>query len=84
MTQYLKEETTLTQESIQTVELTVGDKYIDYVLVTKTPEGVQQQEYILNTETKEVKQINVQIITDDVPIVKPKEPVYTILPVDSE
>lgn len=83
-TDYLEQETTITQETIQTVELTVGDKYIDYTLVIKTSEGaVQQQEYLLNIETKEVKRINVQVITDDVPIVKPKEPVYTILPVES-
>ena len=84
LTEFLKQKTTITQESIQTVELTVGDKYIDYTLVTKTPEGVKQQEYLLNIQTKEVKQISVQVITDDVPIVKPKEPVTTILPVGSE
>ena len=53
--EYIKESTEITESSIETVELTVNDQYIDYTLVTKTPEGVTQHEYIINTETKEVK-----------------------------
>ena len=84
LTDYIEQETEITEESIQTVQLTVGDKYIDYTLVTKTTEGVKQYEYLLNIETKEIKQINYEVITNDIPIVKPKEPVYTIIPVESE
>ena len=84
LTDYIEQETEITEESIQTVQLTVGDKYIDYTLVTKTTEGVKQYEYLLNIETTEIKQINAEAITNDIPIVKPKEPVYTIIPVESE
>ena len=82
--EYIKESTDITESSIETVELTVNDKYIDYTLVTKNVEGITQHEYLINTETKEVKEVNVQTITEQVPIVIPEKPQVTIVTVEDK
>ena len=82
--EYIKESTDITESSIETVELTVNDQYIDYTLVTKNVEGITQHEYLINTETKEVKEVNVQTITEQVPIVIPEKPQVTIVTVEDK
>ena len=82
--EFIKESTQITEESIETVELTVNNQYIDYTLVTKTEEGIVQHEYLINIETKEVMEVNNQIISEDLPIVVPQLPEITIMPVEDK
>ncbi len=81
---YIEENEDISLDQIQTVELTVGENYLDYTLVIKTTEGVTQHEYLVNSETKEVKAIDKKVITDSLPIVGPKKPVVTVVPAASE
>ena len=48
-------------------------------MVVQTSEGVKQVEYLVNTETKEVKEVNVQIINEELPIVMPNKPVIQVI-----
>lgn len=84
LTEYLQDTKDIDESTIETVELTVGEEFSDYTIVTKTEEGVKQYEYLVNTQTKEVKQVNVQVISKDIPIVEPQEPEVSTLPVDSQ
>lgn len=78
LTEFIKQNTQITEEQIETVELTSDKEFIDYKIVTKEEEGVKQYEYIVNTETKEVKEVNQQVISEDIPIVIPKQPEIAI------
>lgn len=57
------------------MQLTISDQYLDSTLVVKTSEGVKQYEYLVNIQTKEVQEINSQVVSSDVPIVYPQAPV---------
>lgn len=48
-------------------------------MVVQTSEGVKQVEYLVNTQTKEVKEVNVQVINEELPIVMPKKPVIQVI-----
>lgn len=50
--------------------------------MTETTEGVKQFEYLVNTQTKEVKEVNVHVISEEIPMVVPQEPEVTIMPVE--
>lgn len=36
LTEYIKKSTTIQEQNIETVEVTTGEEYIDYTIVTKT------------------------------------------------
>lgn len=52
--------------------------------MVKNEKGTTQREYLVNTETKEVKEVNVEVITEEMPFVMPQKPVLTILPVEDK
>ena len=82
--EYIQSSTEVTEESIETVEIVKNEKFIDYNLVVKNEKGTTQREYLVNTETKEVKEVNVEVITEEVPFVMPQKPVISILPVEDK
>lgn len=54
---YLNSETTIDASNIKTVETVVGSGFNTYTLVVDSTEGLKQYEYLVNTVTEEVKQI---------------------------
>ena len=64
LTQYIQENSEIEEGGIETVELTVGKEFNEYTVVTETSTGVKQYEYLVNTQTKEVKEVDVHIISE--------------------
>lgn len=62
--EFIEQKTEFSTENIETIETVVNEKFVDYTLVVKTNEGIVQHEYLVNTETKEVKEVSVETITE--------------------
>jgi hypothetical protein len=62
--EFIEQKTEFSTENIETIETVVNENFVDYTLVVKTNEGIVQHEYLVNTETKEVKEVSVETITE--------------------
>jgi hypothetical protein len=61
----------------------VRPNYHEYTILEKTSKGIVQHEFVLNVATKEVKEINKQVIAADIPVTEPKKPVVMVIDVES-